>query len=199
MLVPPVTSVDRPGGSLRLEARSTHQLDPPQKSSVPGCSGILDRSLETSPWGSSSPHTAHTLPDYGCVWPWVGRYVWRLWTPHDQWCLDARADSSPYQLFGDVSSLPRLEEILEYAVWPACLSSDRQHNSDVLPEQGRRDQVQESEPIGSRSDTPVHRSADFFHGSPSCRGRQCRGRSPLMPQSGESMQDRSFYRVVSDS
>ena len=49
MLVPPVTSVDRPGGSLRLEARSTHQLDPPQKSSVPGCSGILDRSLETSP------------------------------------------------------------------------------------------------------------------------------------------------------
>ncbi len=57
----------------------------------------------------------------------------------DPWCLDGRADSAPYQLSGVDGSLPRLEEIPEYAVWPACPSSDGQHDGDILPEQRRRD------------------------------------------------------------
>ncbi len=44
MLVPPSTSVDPPGGSLRLEVRSTHDAN----SSAPGCSGNLGRTLEST-------------------------------------------------------------------------------------------------------------------------------------------------------
>ncbi len=170
MLVPPVTCVDPPGGALRLEGRSAHQADPPPKSSASGCSGVLGRSPENSSRGPSSSSTSHRHPHNGRV---GGRVGSRVRSPHDLWCLDGRNDWTPYELSGVDGSLPRLEEIPEYAVWPACPCSDGQHDGDVLPEQGRRDTVQESEPVGSRSNTLVRGASDFSRGSPPRGGGQC--------------------------
>ncbi len=163
MLIPPATRVDPPGGALRLEGRSAYQADPPPKSSASGCSGVLDRPPENSSGGPSSSSTSHRHPHDGRV---GGRVGSRVRAPHDSWCVDGRDDWTPYQLSGVDGSLPRLEEIPEYAVWPACPCSDGQHDGDVLPEQGRRDTVPELEPVGSRSHTLVRGTSDFSRGSP---------------------------------
>ena len=93
--------------------------------------------------------------------------------------------------------VPHLEEIPEYAVWPACPCSDGQYEGGLLPEQGSRDTVQESEPVGSRSDSLVHWSAELSHSSPTHGGGQCGGRLPLFtPQSRSFTQDRSVYGVI---
>ncbi len=53
-----------------------------------------------------------------------------------------RSVFSPYKLSRAGDCFPCLEEIPEVAVWRSRPGPDRQHHSDALSEQGRRDQVQ---------------------------------------------------------
>ncbi len=57
-------------------------------------------------------------------------------------CVVERSVFFPYKLSRPGYCFPRLEEILEVAVWRSCPGSDRQHYGDALSEQTRRDQVQ---------------------------------------------------------
>lgn len=61
----------------------------------------------------------HTLPTNTLILDSSEQGWGELWTPHDLWNLNERADSHRFQLFRESSSIPRLKEIPEYAVWPA--------------------------------------------------------------------------------
>ena len=113
-------------------------------------------------------------------------------TPLNQWCLVARPDPTPHQLFLELLAVFLTLKRFRSMVCGQHVLLQRDNSTVVfyLNKGGGRDKAQESEPVGSPSDTLVHWSADC---SPPHSGGQCGGGSQFTPQSA---QDRSFDRVV---